>query len=126
MRCGYTMDDVGARLPWRALLSLVTHPAPGSSLLAETQPQQAAWLDGRNVAPLLADVYDALQQLTHAYCRCNSRRGSHIPAPKPYPRPWREQAGEEGPWRHYGSGAMEPEALDAWFAARQTRPEEGD
>ena len=123
MRCGYTMDDVGARLPWRALLSLAAHPAPGSSLMAELHPEEAPWLDGRNVAPLLADVFDALRQLTHAYARCNSRRGARVPEPRPYPRPWAKPAGD-GPWRRYGSGALDPAALDAWLAARQTAPKE--
>lgn len=118
MRCGFTMDDIGARLRWRALFSFVTHPAPASSLYAELQPDYAPWLDGRNVAPLLADVYDALQQLTYAYTKRNARRGANVVRPKPYPRPW---AGPEtnAQWRHFGQGALPPAELDAWFAARQ-------
>lgn len=120
MRCGYTLDDTGARLRWRALFSFVTHPSPTSALYAELQPEYAPWLDGRNVGPVLADVYDALQQLTYAYTRRNARRGANVTQPKPYPRPW-ARSGTDAQWRHFGEGALQPAELDAWFAARQTR-----
>ncbi len=119
MRCGYTLDDLGARLPWRALFSFVSHPAPTSALFAELQPEYAPWLDGRNVAALLADVYDAVQGLTHAFVRRHARKGANVPAPKPYPRPWLKSEVDKG-WKHFGGGALPRDELDAWFAARQT------
>ncbi len=122
MRAGWTLADVGARLPWRALASLASHPLPGSSLMAALHPEEAPWLDGRKVAPLLADVLDDLRGLAYAYVRRNALHPSLVPKPEPVPRPW---AGGRAGGRHFGSGALEPAALEAWLAARQSRPDEG-
>ena len=115
MLAGWTLDDVGARLPWRALGALVRHAPPTSALFRELHPEEAGWLDGSAVAPILADVYDAVQGTAYIVTKANVKHGTRVPAPQPYPRPGSPARG--GGARHYGGGALPPDELTAWLDA---------
>lgn len=107
----YTIEDVGGALSWGAFLSFIDHLPPDSALARETV-EGAAWYDGRLVAPLLADIWDALETLSYMYATRNTKKGKHIPRPKPYPRPWVEDKTH----RRIGKGALPVHEFESWWS----------
>lgn len=110
-----TLADLGGALPWGALRSLVGHMDHTWALWRELNPKQAetaAWLDGSLVAPLLADVFDAVRSLEATVAAKGSGRKPR--RPKPYPRPWLRDAETQ----HVGKDPIPISEFDAWWDAK--------
>lgn len=109
-RTRFTLDDLGGALTWRALLHFVLNLPRDSALSRELRPREEveAWSDGTVVAPLLADIYDAISWLTYDTVKV---AGARPRKPRPYPRPWAKRAVE----RHVGSDPIPVTEFDAWW-----------
>lgn len=84
-----TLDDVPARLSWRALGVFVRRLDATSAYVREVAPDTAPWLGTERIQSMLADLFDAVVMLDwHLVC-ANTPKGKTRPKrPKPYPRPW--------------------------------------
>lgn len=82
----FTLDDIGFRLPERALLAFV-RGVPRSSLLSRAVHGQEgwAWSLQDNVPGLLAAVIDELRSFEYIYAQSMSKR--RLPRPRPIKRP---------------------------------------
>lgn len=90
-RAGMSLDDVPARLSWRALSVFVRHLDVASAYVREVEPEVARWVAPESLRPMLADIYDLLSTLNHNLVAANSK---HRPRkPKPYPRPGKQDKG---------------------------------
>lgn len=86
-RVGMTLDDVPARLSWRALGVFVRHLDVTSAYVREVEPEASRWVAPESLRPMLADMYDLMASINYNLVAANSR---HRPRkPKPYPRPGR-------------------------------------
>ena len=98
---GYTLDDVGDRLPWTSLYSFILHLPPASAYIRETHPDEAAWLAGYRTAGILADLW----ALTAA---CHTLKGR---TPPKYPRPGVKNENEQ----HFGADPIPISQFDDWW-----------
>lgn len=101
-RTRYTLRDVGGALPWGALLHFVEHLGHDSATWRAANPEDQThlWLDGSMVAPILADLYDLLNQRSAGKSR-----------QRPYPRPWAKNRSTE----RYGRKPIPIRDFDAWW-----------
>ena len=89
-RAGMSLDDVPARLSWRALGVFVRHLDASSAYVREVAPDTAPWIGTDLLATMTADLIDALRILDWHFCQANTPKGKPKPRkPKPYPRPWK-------------------------------------
>lgn len=113
----YTLRDVGRALPWGALLHFVRHLPPTAELSKEWSSdaaEQAAWLDGSLVAPMLASLIDAINFGRWEYAASVSK---HKPKrPKAVKTPWRD-GGTEG--RKLGSDPIPISEFEDWWNGRR-------
>lgn len=94
VRAGMTLDDVPARLSWRALGAFVRHLDATSAYVREVEPEVAPWLGTERVQSMLADLIDMVAVLDWHLVSANTPRGRPRPRkPKPYPRPWKAEEG---------------------------------
>lgn len=85
---GYQLRDVGGALSWGALLHFAMHLPRTSALSRELVPlaDEERWTDGTLVAPLVADLIDAVNAVGSALmAKGTGRMPRHV---RPYPRPW--------------------------------------
>lgn len=80
----------------------------------QLNPDVATWSSTLKTNIILADIYDVLtcvnaNLMAHA-------TGKAAKNPKPYPRPRKEDPGNE---RHFGSGALPPDELREWFEEKR-------
>lgn len=88
-RAGMSLDDVPARISWRALGVFVRHLDVSSAYVREVEPEAASWLAPWALRPMLADLYDLVSSLNYNLVAANSK---HRPRkPKPYPRPGKRE-----------------------------------
>lgn len=93
-RAGVTLDDVPARISWRALNSFVMHLDMSSALMKELRPEYGGWQGAERVPPMLADLIDAVNAFRWAFeCANTPRKRRRPPKPKPYPRPGAKEEG---------------------------------
>lgn len=91
-RAGVTLDDVPARVSWRALASFVAHLDASSAYLREVAPDTAPWLGTERVQSMLADLIDMVAVLDWHLVGANTPKGKPKPRkPRPYPRPWKRE-----------------------------------
>ena len=84
-----SLDDVPARISWRALGVFVRHLDVSSAYVREVEPEAASWLAPWALRPMLADLYDLVSSLNYNLVAANSK---HRPRkPKPYPRPGKRE-----------------------------------
>lgn len=107
----YSLEDVGGALSWGAFRSFIQHLPEDSAYRRETV-EGLEWYDGRMVAPVLADIWDALETLAYMYATRNTKKGKHVPRPKPYPRPWVEDRSR----RRIGKGAIPVSEFESWWS----------
>lgn len=90
----WTVDDLGGALPWGRLARFLRNLPADSATCREITGDTAPWLDGRKVAPLLADLIDAVNLLRYEFALSNTPKDKTKPNQlPPYPRPNAE--GEE-------------------------------
>ncbi len=111
-----TLDDLGARLPWRAAGAWLAHAGPGTALFREANPETAPWLDGRITAALAADVCDAVNGLAYLFARAHARNPGAVPPWRALPRPWDAPDEGRGDGGHYGSGPIAAADFAGWWA----------
>jgi len=111
-RAGFTLDDVPARVSYRALYSFVMHLGLDSQLAAEVIPDKAAWGTTVKTNMILADIFDMLAMINANLIGI----GSHKKAsrPKPYPRPKKKN----DKTKKYGSGALPIDELRDWIRSK--------
>lgn len=86
------LDVFRGRVSARRVLALVEHlPADSATALALQGSEYLGW---DRHAYLLADVFDAVNQLTYLTLRVNTAKPGAVRPPKPYPRPGRSHAPE--------------------------------
>lgn len=112
-----------ADMGWRGLSSLahlVRYLGPDSMTWRETHEddEMPGWTTRPSTNAILADIYDAIAQLTRLYAAANSKRKP--PKPKPYPRPNSHDRGEV-----IGKGAIRIVDFDSWWGIK-TEDESGD
>ncbi len=108
-RTPYTLADVGASLPWDALVSFIRHLPSLSETCAELYPEKAqrAWWLANAPALELADLYDLM-------AKAHSKKGAR---PKRYPRPFDDKE-KQG----YGKDPIPVSQFDDWWDHGQEDP----
>lgn len=96
MRCGFTLADVPARLPWRALLAFAGHIDERSATFRELHPEYGGWTVPE---ALMADVFDAVMEVARTVAALSGKKPKKIP---PHTRPW----AKDRHTRHFGRGAI--------------------
>ena len=84
-KTGNSLQDVGRRLNWSALYSLIKNTTPDSALMRELNPDLYSWVQPAKTNALLADIYDILNAINANLCAKGT--GKRAKRPKPYPRP---------------------------------------
>ena len=112
-RTGFTLDDVGGRLPWSALYSFI-HNLGGDSATAKALKISTGWETTLKTNEILADIYDQLRIIDIHLVRFISK-GRTKPKFKPYPRPGKDGNNK----RKVGKGAMPYNDLRNWIKERQ-------
>lgn len=84
-KTGNSLQDVGRRLDWSALNSLIKQTTPDSALMRELNPDLYGWVQPAKTNALLADIYDILNAINANLCAKGT--GKRAKRPKPYPRP---------------------------------------
>ena len=93
---GYTLNDVGGRLPWSALSSFIDNLQVDSALAREIGGY-AGWESTFKTNLILADIYDVLQAIA-------INLGGKKHKFKPYPRPFDKDKKKDE--KHIGKGAL--------------------
>lgn len=109
----YTLRDIGGALSWGALSHFVQYVPRTSALSKEIQPTSEAelWANGNATAALLADIYDALNQLnSNVVAQSTGRRAQRV---KPYKRPWEQAQGV----KRLGSDPIPVSEFEDWWAS---------
>ena len=109
-RTGYTLDDVGGRLPWSALSSFIRN-LDTDSALARDMGKATGWESTLKTNAILADIYDLLQVIHRDICALG---GAKTKKYKPYPRP-----GADKDKKRIGKGALPYNQLREWIKERQ-------
>lgn len=117
-KTGYTLDDIGSALSWSALSSFISKLDIDSALGRELNPKWADWSTTLKTNLILANIYDALNQLNSNVVAAYS--GKKSKPVKPYPRPFELQNENT---KHFGSKPMPVNKLREWF--EQKRAEHG-
>lgn len=105
---GYTLNDVGGRLPWSALSSFIHNLQPDSALCREIGGY-AGWESTLKTNIILADVCDTLQAIALSL-------GGKKHKFKPYPRPFDKDKQR----KNIGKGAMPTvDSLRNWFKEKR-------
>lgn len=105
---GYTLNDVGGRLPWSALSSFIHNLQPDSALCREIGGY-AGWESTLKTNIILADVCDTLQAIALGL-------GGKKHRFKPYPRPFDKEKQKKS----IGKGAMPTvDSLRNWFKEKR-------
>lgn len=118
-RCGATLDDVPARIPWTALRSFVTHLDASSALVKEQDPDIAGWQGTDRVPMLLADAIDAINVFRWQFECANTPKKKRRPKrPEPYPRPGVGK-GDDG--QKVGRDPIPVSEFDEWWSG-ETHP----
>ena len=94
---GYTLNDVGGRLPWSALSSFIDNLQVNSALFREMTGMKAGWDSLLKTNIILADLVDVVNAIAHGL----SGKKHKI---KPYPRPFEKD--NEKDKKHIGKGAL--------------------
>lgn len=109
-RAGFTLDDIPARLSYRALNSFVTHLGLDSALAAEVLPDESAWGTATKTNTILADIFDMLGIINANLVGIGSRKRPK--QPKPYPRPKQKER------QKYGHDALPIDELREWIRSK--------
>lgn len=86
---GYTLDEVGRSLSWRALGSFLNKVKPDSALAADLKPDVAEWSTTYKTNLILADIYDLIAQIGVVLAVKGSKK--RPPEAPEYPREWRKK-----------------------------------
>lgn len=112
VRTGLTLRDwEDGRIDHRSLLRFVRGLGPDSSFFAASRPdekQTAAWMDGRAVCALLADLIDTVNGVGIALAYKGT--GKTMPKLDRYPRPWMHPEK-----LRFGGGAIPISDFDDWY-----------
>lgn len=109
---GFTLDDLGERLTYRALFSFIQNLPKTSALWKATHPNDidyALWESQEIVPQLLARLSDQISQLAWMYSSANTTKKQ--PKPKPLTRPGVESAKEEV----YGKDPIPISQFNDWW-----------
>ena len=106
-RTGHTLDDVPARVSYRALLSFVHKLDAYSASVHAQHPDLAQWLTPQQQTAILADIYDAINMLGKNMAAVHGVRAKR---PKPYPRPGKQKGVQK-----FGQGAIPISQFDDWW-----------
>ena len=107
---GYTLNDVGGRLPWSALSSFIHNLQPDSALCREIGGY-AGWESTLKTNIILADLVDVVNAIAHGL----SGKKHKI---KPYPRPF--EKGKDKDEKHIGKGALPTvDSLRNWIKEKR-------
>lgn len=91
---------------WSQVAHFVQYLRPGSALYDELHPETAGW---SHTDVMLADVFDAVAALHHAFVAANSKKKPK--RPKPYPRPWAKHKET----KHYGKDPIPLSEFNSWW-----------
>lgn len=110
---GYTLNDIGRRLPWRTLKAFINNLGVSSATVQELNPDYAGWGNTEKTNAILADIYDLLQVINANLVGIGS--GKRPKTPKPYPRPWQKKPDE----KKFGRGALPHDELVKFFERKR-------
>ena len=114
MRYGYTLDDIGRSLPWRALGAFIENLQPDSALAYEIDPQMSQWATTRQTNIILADIFDMLAIINANLMGIGGKKPKR---PTEYPRPWCENENKET--KHFGKDPLPIAELDKWLERKR-------
>lgn len=118
-KAGMTLRDwESGRLDGRSLMRFVSNLGADSAFYRASHPddaETAAWLDGRAVCALLAELIDAVRYGTNALAYKGT--GMRAPRLEPYDRPW-ERAKRT---RRYGRNPVKIEDFNTWYYGGDAR-----
>ena len=87
----------------------------------ENRPEQAGWSTTLKTNLILADIYDALNQLNaNVIAIATGKASKRI---KPYPRPIERKDNGDNV-KHYGSKPLPVQDLEKWFARKREEREQ--
>ena len=106
---GYTLNDVGGRLPWSALSSFIDNLQVNSALFREMTGMKAGWDSTLKTNIILADLVDVVNAIAHGL----SGKKHKV---KPYPRPFDKEKQKKS----IGKGALPTvDSLRNWFKEKR-------
>lgn len=109
----YTLDDLGERLSYRALLSFLRYLPSTSMTRQQIQPDTAdrvLWETERLVPQLLASLYDQIAMFRWEFASSRTKKSMNSSKPKPLKRP-----GIEDPDKHYGKDPIPVSEFNEWW-----------
>ena len=109
-KTNYTLDDVGGRLSWSALLSFI-HNLDTSSALARDIGKSTGWENTLRTNILLAEIIDLLQMINANIIGLGGKKKKI----KPYPRPWVKDKDK----KKVGKDPLPVNELRKWFEEKR-------
>lgn len=111
-RAGFTLDDVPARVSWRALSSFAAHLDVESATVQELSPELATWNRADRVPAMLADLIDAVNGVRWVLECANTPKKRRRPKqPERYPRPGADKKDA----KRIGSEPIPIREFNAWW-----------
>jgi len=96
---------------------------PETATAAELYPETAEWSTRAKTNAILAEIFDVLAQLNENFTALAEKRKAETV--ERYPRPGQQQKKKENAdARHFGSGALPPAELRAFFESKRKEQRE--
>lgn len=108
-RLGAFIEDVPDVVSWRDLMDFIHYLPNDSALFSALHPDIAPWATTAQTNSILANIYDAIAQLSHMYASAHTKKT--LPKPKPYPRPFAKDEDEQ----RLGSDPIPMSEFDDWW-----------
>lgn len=115
--CSFTLDDLGARLSCRALISFIKYLPATSATCKKLNPdkeEQIQWQETNLLPQLLATACDHLAYIGYVLSTSNSKHPKQIQKPEPIDRPGINKHEK----KKYGSDAIPISEWDAWWNSK--------
>lgn len=106
---GVRLRDLPSTFGWDALPVLARHLPQTSATWRYLHADEASFSSEIKRAAMLADIFDAIEQVAYIFAAAYSKRPPK--QPKPYPRPWVESDKTET----IGSAPIRVSDFDAWY-----------
>lgn len=99
-----TFEQAAISFGWGELVNFSNHLPFGSATFRALKPDEYNFSTDLQRSAILADIFDAISALIHAFSKKGSKK------PKPYPRPWTND-GEQ----RIGSDPIPISEFNTWY-----------
>lgn len=111
-RLGLTLQGAIDRFGYKAAFEYAGHVASdaGSYTWRSINPKLSEFCSSFKTNVILADIFDAINAFAYMYAKSHVPKGTIVPPPETYPRPWKSDGRQR-----FGRGAIPISKFDEWY-----------